>query len=392
MRSGISIGRVFGIKIRIDWSWLFIFFLIAWSLGTSFRQFNPAWGIGLSWALAIVAALLFFISVLAHELAHSLVARSQGIPVRSITLFLFGGVSNIQREPASPMADFLIAIVGPITSLVIGAVLTLLVNVGVGPIDSMTASNGVLAGLTPLQALALWLGSINLLLGLFNLVPGFPLDGGRVLRAILWAITHSLRRATQWASAVGQIIAWLFILAGIAMIFGAVIPVLGAGFLNGLWLAFIGWFLASAAEQSYQQVVVDDILRDVPVARLMRTNPPTVPPGISVSDLVQQHVMGTDDNAFPVTEGDQLLGIVTLNDIRGVPRERWDTTTVREIMTPNNDLIIVTPEEDAADALNKLSGRDLRQLPVVQNGHLTGLLRRRDILRWLQLQSNTQMA
>ena len=246
----------------------------------------------------------------------------------------------------------------------------------------------MLVQLSPITTMLLWLGSTNILLGVFNLIPGFPLDGGRVLRSILWALTGNLRRATRWASVVGQIIAWLLILGGISIVFGAELPLLGAGFVNGLWIAFIGWFLNSAAIQSYQQLVVQDILHDVPVERLMRPNPPTVSSTISTADLVHNHVMGTDDYVFPVVDDGSLLGIVTLADIRSVPREDWESTLVRDMMTPTSDLVVATPDEDAADALNKLAGKDVRQLPVVRNGRLAGVLRSRDIMRWLQLHSS----
>jgi CBS domain-containing protein len=177
-------------------------------------------------------------------------------------------------------------------------------------------------------------------------------------------------------------------LAGISIAFGADIPFLGSGFVNGLWIAFIGWFLNSAAIQSYQQLVVSDMLHDVPVARLMRSNPPTVSSAISTDDLVHNHVMGTDEYAFPVVDDGMLVGIVTLEDIRAVPRDRWEVTPVRDIMTPTSELVVATPEEDAADALNKLTGKDVRQFPVVSNGRVAGVLRRQDIMRWLQRQSS----
>lgn len=389
MRSGIHIGRIYGIDIYVDWSWIFIFLLVMWNLAVGvFPEIHPQWGPALIWGTALVASLLFFASVLAHELAHSIVARANGIPVRNITLFLFGGVSNIQREPTSPAAEFVIAIVGPLTSLVLGIVFLLLSGAVAAGFD-LVAGNPLpaLARLDPLSTLLLWLGPVNILLAIFNLIPGFPLDGGRVLRSILWGINGNLRRATQWASWVGQAIAWLFIITGISMIFGLQVPFFGTGFIGGLWLAFIGWFLNNAAAQSYRQVVVEDLLGGVPVAQLMRTNAPTVASNIPVSSLVHDHIMGTDERAFPVVDSDRLVGLVCVEDVRKVPRESWESTTVSQIMTPANQLVVATPREDASAALNDLASRDVNQLPVVENGQLVGILRRRDIMRWLQLHS-----
>lgn len=389
MRSGIHVGRILGIDIYVDWSWIFIFLLVMWNLAAGmFPELHPQWGPALTWGTAFVASLLFFASVLAHELSHSLVARSQGIPVRNITLFLFGGVSNIQREPPSPAAEFVMAIVGPLTSVVLGVIFLLLSGATAAGLDVIMGNPiGALAPLDPLSTLLLWLGPINILLGIFNLIPGFPLDGGRVLRSVLWAITKNLRVATRWAAWVGQAVAWLFIVAGISMVFGVSIPILGTGFVGGLWLAFIGWFLNNAAMQSYQQVVVQDLLEGVPVAQLMRANAPTVPPGIPVSALVHDHIMGTDERSFPVIENNRLVGLVCIEDVRKAPRQQWDTTTVSQIMTPANQLTVATPREDAGEALNDLARRDVNQLPVVENGLLVGMLRRRDIVRWLQLHS-----
>jgi len=256
-----------------------------------------------------------------------------------------------------------------------------------GPISGMTNATQIVAQLSPLTTLVLWLGSINVTLGIFNLIPGFPLDGGRVLRSILWAISGNLRRATRWAAGVGQLIAWAMILAGIGMIFGLQIPYFGTGLVGGLWLAFIGWFLNTASTQSYQQLVVHDILDQVTVERIMRLDPPTVPISSSVSELVHDHVMGMDDYGFPVLDGGRLAGIVTLDDVRKITRDKWGTVGGREIMTPANQLFTVSPGEDAADALDKLTQNDVRQLPVVRGGELLGLLRRRDIVKWLQLHS-----
>ena len=389
MRSGLRLGRIFGINIYIDWSWIFIFLLVTWNLAAGvFPQLHPNWGATLNWGTAIVASLLFFASVLAHELAHSLVAKARGLPVRNITLFLFGGVSNIQREPASAGTEFVMSIVGPLTSIVLGVIFLLLSGATAAGSDVITGNSiGALARLDPPSTLLLWLGPINILLGVFNLIPGFPLDGGRVLRSVLWALTKNLRLATRWASWVGQAVAWLFIFGGISMIFGISIPFFGTGFIGGLWLAFIGWFLNNAAVQSYQQVVVEDLLGGVTVAQLMHANTPTLAPSIPVSTLVHDHIMGTDERAFPVIDNDRLVGLVCIEDVRKVPREKWDTTTVGEIMTPENQLAVATPREDATDALNDLARRDVNQLPVMEGGRLVGMLRRRDIMRWLQLHS-----
>lgn len=388
MGNGFRVGRLFGISIRIDWSWILIFTLVTWNLVTVFSQVHREWGTRLAWATALLAALLFFASVLAHELAHSLVARSQGIPVRSITLFLFGGVSNIQREPSSPWAEFLITIVGPVTSIVLGVAFFALSGVGLGSLSSNVA-NPLMAirQFPPLTTLLLWLGPINILLGVFNLIPGFPLDGGRVLRSILWGITGNLRRATRWTAYIGQLVAWLIIVAGIAMVFGIDVPFFGSGLVSGLWLAFIGWFLQSASAQSYQQVVARDLLEGVPVSRLMRTDVPSVSPGISVSSLVHDHIMGTDEHAFPVLDAAHLVGLVTLEDVRKVPRDEWERTSVSQIMTPRDRLVVMAPGDDASEALEKLAQHDIRQVPVLQMDTFIGLLRRRDLVRWLQTQS-----
>lgn len=388
MNRGIRIGKLFGINVRVDWSWLLIFALVTWNLATVFSTTHQDWSALLSWTTALVAALLFFLSVLAHEMAHSLVAQARGIPVRGITLFLFGGVSNIQREPSTPGVEFLVAIVGPLTSVVIGVLLVvgagLIVDVPAGSLGDPTQ---LVAGMGPVETLMMWLGSVNFLVGLFNMLPAFPLDGGRVLRSIFWAVGDNLRAATKWAARIAQVIAWGMILLGIAMVFGVEVPIFGSGLISGIWLAFIGWFLNSNAVQSYRRMVIHDILEDVPVSRMMRVEPPTIPSGIRVSSLMYDYVMRSDDQAFPVIDDDRLAGLVTLDDVRKVGRENWERTVVDEIMTPASELVTVAPDEDAADALARLQEREFRQLPVLRNGHLEGLLRRRDIMRWLQIES-----
>lgn len=388
MPRGFRVGKLFGIDIRIDWSWLFIFLLVTWNLSATFQQQHPGWSIVAQWGLGLVASLLFFASVLVHELAHSLVARARGTEVSSITLFLFGGVSNIQRNPDTPASEFLITIVGPLTSFVLGIIFLVAAGPQIPSIQNIGQVSQILGQLGPAATIFMLLGSVNIVLGLFNLIPGFPLDGGRVLRSILWGITGDLRRSTRWASSVGQAIAWLMIAGGIAMVFGVTLPLFGSGFINGLWLAFIGWFLSSASASSYQQVVIEDVLGGVQVRRMMRENPPTVSPDLSLDTLVDQHIMKSDDRTFPVLEGSQLVGMVALDDMRKVPRVQWASMTVRDVMTPVDQLEMVTPDEDGAEALRQLSQSGVRQLPVQQGGQLVGLLRRQDILKWLQLHSD----
>jgi Zn-dependent protease len=337
--------------------------------------------------VALLSALLFFGSVLAHELAHSLVSQARGNPVDSITLFLFGGVSNIREEPDSPLGEFLMAILGPVTSLVIGLALLLVAGVTGGAMATISNPGEVISEVGPVRLVVLWLGSVNLALGIFNLIPGFPLDGGRVLRSILWAITDNLRSATRWASWVGQGFGWLMIMGGISMVFGATLPFFGSGLFNGLWLAFIGWYLNNASAQSYQRVVVQDILEGVPVKRMMRTDPPTVSPSTSVESLVYDHIMGSDDHGFPVTDNGELVGMVTLADVRSIQQDAWSDTTVREIMTSYDECTVLQPDEDAAEAMTKLATCDVRQLPVLESGSLSGVLRRQDVIQWMRLHS-----
>jgi Zn-dependent protease len=388
MRGGFRIGRIFGINIYVDWSWLIIFLLVTWNLGgLVFPTWQPGWGPALSCTMAVIASLVFFASVLVHELSHSLVAKARGLPVRRITLFLLGGVANIEREPPSPRTEFLMAIVGPISSILLG-IIFLALGVAAAGMPGPAASPGEFFGqLGPLATILFWLGPINILIGVFNMIPGFPLDGGRVLRSILWAIMDDLRRATKYASWAGRGIALLFIFAGIAMAFGVPVPIFGTGLLGGLWLAFIGWFLYNAATQSYQQVVIRDMLEGIPVSRLMRPDPRTVPVDISVGSLVYDHIMAGDERTFIVMDNGRVAGLVALEDARQVPRDEWDTRTVADVMTPAERLATVSPREDASDALQKFMVREVRQMPVMENNNLVGVLRMRDLMRWLQMHS-----
>jgi Zn-dependent protease/CBS domain-containing protein len=387
--SGFRLGKFFGINVQIDWSWLLIFTLVTWSLASTFRQVHPEWSAFDQLALALVAALLFFLSVLAHEIAHSLVANARGHPVRSITMFLFGGVSNIQKEPTTPWNEFIITIVGPLTSLILGG-LFLLLGTGSAILQGVSVSDllRTLTRLGPLNTIFVWLGSVNILLGFFNLIPGFPLDGGRVLRSILWALTHDLVKATRWAALVGQFVAWVLIVSGISMIFGTTIPLLGSGVFNGMWLVFMGWFLQNAASQSYRRILVQDILEDVPVKRMMLTDVPAVPADMTAEALVNHHIVGSEHREFIVSENEEPVGLVTIDDIRKLSPEARRETPVREIMTPSKKLEVVAPESNGSEAFDRLQNQDLHQLLVMHGNQIVGLLRRKDIARWLELQAH----
>lgn len=359
------LGRVFGITLRIDYSWLLIFALVTWSLGaTLFPERYPEWSQWQYWTVGLATSLLFFASVIAHELAHSVVARASGVEVQSITLFVLGGVARIVDEPDDAVTEFNIAIVGPLSSLVLASLFYIIFLIA----QNISA---------PLAAGARYLAGINATLAIFNLLPGFPLDGGRVLRAGLWSFTDNLRRATQWASMTGQAIAFTLIFIGLLWTL--------RGGLDGLWFVFIGWFLQDAARTAYRQIVVREMLQDVPISRLMTHNYHPVSPDLTLDQVVSQYVLGSDDHAYPVIENDKLVSIVCLHDIRVVPSAERSNTTVRETMS--TDLHTVQAQDDAAQALNLLTAHELRQLPVIENGQLVGMIRRSDILRFLRFQA-----
>ena len=381
------LGRVFGIDIRLDWSWVFIFVLMTWNLSVAFSQWHPAWPAFEQLAIAIVASVLFFGCIVTHELAHSVVATRFGLRVRSITLFLFGGVSNIEREPPSARVEFWTAIVGPVTSIFLGVGFLSLAGVtaAAGSLTDAESVERSMAQLGPIATLLVWLGPINLVIGLFNLVPAFPLDGGRVLRSILWSLSGDLRASTRRASAVGQSIGWVFIVAGIAMTFGVPVPLFGTGFAAGLWLAFIGWFIRSGASQAYQRLAIDDALAGHTVEEMMRPDGPVIPPELPLSALVHDYLVRSDERALPVVVDGQLRGLISLADVRPIPSAEWATTQVASVMRPQSSLLVASPREPLAEAFAQLAQRDVGQLPVLDGGRLVGMLQRRDIARWLEL-------
>ncbi len=365
-RNTLSLGRIFGIEIKLDYSWFIVFALVVWSLaGYYFPQIQPGLPVGTYWVSGVVTALLFFASVVAHELAHSFVSQAHGVPVRDITLFIFGGVAQISEEPKSARNEFLMALAGPVTSLVIAGLFGLLWLVSTP------------AGLS-IHALTGWLAWINLALALFNLIPGFPLDGGRVFRAIVWAITGNLRMATQIATRLGQIVAYGFIFWGIWQIFSG-------DWAGGLWIAFIGWFLLNAATASYRQVAIQEMLAGHVAREVMMTDCPHVPRDLTLDVLVDQVVLPSGRRCFPVIGDDQLYGLVTLHLIKEIPRERWRSTRVEEVMIPMGKLKTIRPDDDLAGVFERMTTEDINQYPVVDaNRRLLGMVARDNLLAFLR--------
>ncbi len=388
--NGFRLGKIFRIDIHINWSWFVIFLLVAWSLAVTFGQIHRTWTFEMRWGWAFLTSFLFFVSVLAHELAHGLAAQARGIPVKSITLFMFGGVAHIQHEPSTPGEELFITIVGPLTSLFLGAIFILLGANSILLFSDALHASSILSQLQPFRTILAWLGSVNIMVGLFNMIPAFPLDGGRVLRSVFWAFTNDIRKSTRWASILGQIIAWSFILAGTAMMFGVPIPFLGTGLFNGLWIIFIGWFLNNAAANGYRQAEIQEILEDIPVRRVMQTQVPMVSSETMVNDLVNYRFQQLDGQTLLVTAGEEVVGVVAMNDIEKSEKTKWASTSVGQIMTPVSQLEYVTPDQDAADAFDHLQRLDLRQIPVRFNDQVIGLLQKKDILRWLQFQSEVR--
>jgi Zn-dependent protease len=383
----LRLGSIDGIEIVVDPSLAVIFVLILASLATGvFPEWHPKWSAGLCWITATAAALLFLVSVLAHELSHALIGRTRGVEIKKITLFMFGGVAQMEREPPSWRAELAMAAAGPVTSLVLGFVFAILAAIASGPVRINPADpRPALAALGPLATLLFWLGPVNIVLGLFNLVPGFPLDGGRILRAVMWAVSGNLHRATHWASLAGRAFAWILVSAGVLMILGIEVPLLGRGLINGLWLAFIGWYLNNAALLSYRELLLRESLEHVPVSKIMLTRFIRISPQMRVTTLMDEHVMASGQRAFPVESEGRLVGMVSLRDLQRCMRGAWQTATVEEIMTPTAKLATIGPDEPALEALLIIARRDLGQLPVVRDGELLGLLRREDLLKWLSL-------
>jgi Zn-dependent protease len=376
MKSSMRFAKLFGIDIGVNYTWFIVFALVTLTLASGyFPARYPDWGTAGYVAAGLLTSVLFFASVVFHELAHSIVAMAWGIPVKSITLFIFGGVANIEREPHRPLAEFLIALAGPAASLVLA--------MGFG----LAWMAGEVTGLALVAGLGFYLASLNLSLALFNLVPGFPLDGGRVFRSLVWAWTGNMNRATRWAATAGRVVAVL-------MIVGGGILFLTGDWSSGLWLAFIGWFLDNAASQSNRQVWLREALEGYTAADFSSMCQP-VSSNTPLDWVVRDHVLPQGESCFLVTEDTfstgsfEPQGVATLSQIRQVPRQRWGWTPIRQIMTPWQNLKSASPGEDAFALLERMLAEGLTLLRVVDGNRFIGLVRRENLLRFAQSRART---
>jgi Zn-dependent protease len=366
---GFRLGSIFGFEIRVDLSWLIIFFLVLWTLSAGIFPTNyPGFDSSTYFGMGIVATLLFFASLLAHELSHSFVARAKGIPVEGITLFIFGGVSRTRMDAQTPGDEFQIAGVGPVVSLLLAAVFGLIWYVG--------KNTGLSVVFTGVFA---YLAVINLALAIFNMLPGFPLDGGRVFRSLLWKYTGNLKKATKIASNGGKWLSYLLIVFGVLEMFAGAI-------LGGLWLILIGWFLYNAAETSYEELLLRSSLQGVKAQEIMTPHPETVSPDMKLQELVDRYFLSRRYHSFPVTQDGHPVGIITLNQVKDIPREEWQYCTVKDTMIPTENGVTARPEEQMSQVLQKMQDSGVRRVLVIHNDLLKGIITANDLAYWLQRQ------
>jgi Zn-dependent protease/CBS domain-containing protein len=363
-RQQIALGRILGIPIGLDYSWFLIFALITWALAANYYPVEfPDWAPALCWTMGAVTAAMLFVSVLLHELGHSVVAMRFRIPVRSITLFIFGGVAQIDAEPPGAFAEFLVAAAGPLVSFSLAALFDLLKN--------------LVPGGGPAFGLFEYLAFINAALAIFNLIPGFPLDGGRVFRAIVWAVTGNMRRATWLAAMVGRAFAFLFIFYGVWQIFSGRLA-------DGIWIAFIGWFLDNAAAAQIQQQALQGRLEGHTVAQVLEPHVPSVDGTRTLQQLVDDHVVSSGERAFLVTDAHGAVGFLTLHRIMEIPRPSWPATTAADAMVPFDRVRSVRPDLEVWKALQEMDRAGVSQLPVVADGRVIGLVSRQDVVSFLR--------
>ena len=365
---GFRIGSIAGIEIRIDYSWFVIFVLILWTLTRNvFPSAHPGQTSATYILMGLAGTLLFFASLLAHELSHSLVARSRGIPVHSITLFIFGGVARTTSEFESPGDEFRIAAAGPISSLAIAGLFWVIAWAG-------TASQLPVAVI----GVASYLALINFVLAVFNLFPGFPLDGGRLFRAIVWHRTGDVQRATRIATNGGKVFGYALMVLGFLNMFSG-------NSIGGIWLVFIGWFIRMAAESSYVQHVLRRSLEGIRVRDVMTPDPVTVAPGDTLQHFLEEYVLEGRHHSYPVAENGRALGLITLDRVRGVPKHERPVRTIRDAMIAITD-VAVGPDDSIADAMQKLTESPAGRVLVTADDRLLGIISQADIARWLERQ------
>ncbi|MCA9940454.1 MAG: site-2 protease family protein [Anaerolineales bacterium] len=363
-RNNVPLGKILGIPIGLDYSWFLVFGLLTWTLATSYypNEFSN-WSTTEYWIVGALTAILLFTSVVLHELGHSVVAMHYQIRVRSITLFIFGGVAQIESEPPSAKSEFWIAIAGPAVSLALAGIFFI-----VQPLAK---------SITPLLALCKYLAYINGSLVLFNLIPGFPLDGGRVFRAIVWGVTKNLRRATQIAGSLGRFIGFLFIFFGVWQMFSG-------NFVDGLWIAFIGWFLESAAVAQIQQQEFQALLSGHKVSEAMNQSYTAVDAGTPLDQLVGTQILGRGQRSFIVEQNAEAVGLLTLHHIKEIPPAEWPITTAGQIMIPIANLKQISPTTPLWQAMELMDRDGVNQLPVTTDGHLRGMFSREDLISYLR--------
>lgn len=361
-----QIFRAFGIPIHLDLSWFVVALLISWSLADNvFPTSLPGRSAANYWFLGVLATLGLFVSIILHELAHALVARRFSVPIRGITLFIFGGVAEMEDEPPSARAEFLVAIAGPIASVVVALSCFGLASLG-------SDSSAIVTVLS-------FLAGLNMILVVFNMIPAFPLDGGRVLRSLLWHLREDLRWATRITSWIGSAFGLLLIVVGLYR------ALFGGDLIGGLWSFMIGMFLRNAAQMSYRHVVIRKALEGEKVARFMITDPVTVPRAIPVADLVRNYVYRYHFKMFPVVDGARLLGCVSTRAIKELPQEEWERQSVGTILEPCSPANTIGPEDDAMQALARMSQTGVSRLMVVEDDRLLGILALKDLLKFLSL-------
>jgi Zn-dependent protease len=364
----IPLFKLMGFEVRLDASWIVLAFLITWSLATGyFPSVEPGLPKEDYWWMAAIAALALFGSIVIHEFSHSVVARRNGLPMRGITLFIFGGVAEMGGEPQSARVEFLMAAAGPVTSVIIGTLAYAIYR----------AANGLWPA--PVTGVLHYLGWINWTLAAFNSIPAFPLDGGRVLRSAIWHYTRDLTRATRIASNIGQGFGALLMAIGVVdLFFGA--------FVSAVWSFVLGMFLRGAAQQSYQQMMIQRALQNEPVSRFMNTHPVTVPPNISVEDLIQDYVYRFHHKMFPVvTDASHLAGCISTEEVKSIPRDEWRQHSVQELMRPCSLDNTISPDTNAVSALSKMRESGLSRLLVVDRDRLLAIVSLRDLLDFLSL-------